>query len=141
MEPEQPKDHFRFVLKWLKVLAVPIEPLELSRFGRLLYATYSVTFIVLFPLGFLVSQICEIPNSVNDFRRLTFSLGYIFSDSLGVIKVSMFFRKRRQIYDMCKSFERGRLAPNAKRGGMVEYDYVKAANRDMKIQVRGKTSF
>lgn len=79
----QSKDYFKFVLTWLKIFAVPIEPLELSLFGKILYAAYSITFLLLFPLGFLISQICEIPNSLNDLKRLMFGLGYIFSDTLG----------------------------------------------------------
>lgn len=47
----------------------------------------------------------------------------------------MFFRKRKQIYDMCNTFASGRMAPNAKRGGNVELLYVKAANKEMVIQV------
>lgn len=48
----------------------------------------------------------------------------------------MFFRKRKQIYYMCKAFESGRMVPNTKRGGEKEFMYIKAANREMVIQVR-----
>lgn len=151
----QEKDYFKFVLTWLKLFAVPIEPLNMSWFGKVVYTIYSITFLVLFPLGFLISQICELPNSVNDLKRLMFGMGYIFSDSLGkiipgdcntlyikklsgIVKMTMFFRKRKQIYDMCIAFESGRMLPHKKRGGEKEYIYVKAANREMIIQVRSK---
>lgn len=75
--------YFTFVLTWLKVFAVPIEPLNMSWFEKILYTIYSILFLVLFPMGFLVSQICELPNSLNNLKRLMFGMGYIFSDSLG----------------------------------------------------------
>lgn len=76
---------FKWVFTCLKIFAVPIEPLNVSLFGTILYATYSILFLIVFPLGFLVSQICEVPNSLKmkDLKRLMFGLGYIFSDSLG----------------------------------------------------------
>lgn len=49
--------------------------------------------------------------------------------------MSMFFRKRKQIYNMCRAFESGRMVPNEKRGGHKEFLYIKAANREMVIQV------
>lgn len=51
------------------------------------------------------------------------------------MKVIMFFRKRKQICEMCEVFETGEMTPNAKRGGKVEFQYVKAANREMVLQV------
>lgn len=52
--------------------------------------------------------------------------------------MTMFFRKRKQIYDMCKTFATGRMVPNPKRGGDREFQYIKTANRDMIIQVQKK---
>lgn len=49
--------------------------------------------------------------------------------------MTMFFRKRKQIMDMCKAFASGRMVPNFERGGDIEFLYVKAANKNMLTQV------
>lgn len=92
-QPIHSSGYFKFVLTWLKVLGVPIEPLDAGITGKLLYTIYSVTFLILFPMGFLVSQICEVPNSLKlkDLKRLMFGLGYIFSDSLGNVAFLLFW--------------------------------------------------
>lgn len=75
--------YFEFVLTWLKAVGVPIRPLNTSLLFTILYSIYSAMFLVVFALGFLVSQIYELPNAIGNLKRLMFGMGYIFSDSLG----------------------------------------------------------
>lgn len=56
----------------------------------------------------------------------------------GIVKMTMFFRKRKHINNMCKTFASGRMLPNDKRGGEKEYEYIKAANKEILIQVRSQ---
>lgn len=47
----------------------------------------------------------------------------------------MFYRKRRHIINMFETIASGRMLPNAKRGGEKEFSYIKAANKEIMIQV------
>lgn len=47
----------------------------------------------------------------------------------------MAFLKREGIYKMCMSFETGKMRPDEKRGGAIEFAYVHEANKDMLEQV------
>lgn len=60
-----------------------MEPLNMSPFNTIIYAVYSMTILLFFHVGYVVSQIWEALHSLNDIKRMSFGLGYIFSDTLG----------------------------------------------------------
>lgn len=47
----------------------------------------------------------------------------------------MAYAKRHQIYSMCQVFKTGKMLPNKKRGGDVEFVYVDKANKEIFWQV------
>lgn len=74
---------FPIILRSLTIFALPIEPLNMSAFLRILYGIYCVVFLVVFPIGYLISQILEIPRVKDDLKLVSCVMGYVFSDSLG----------------------------------------------------------
>lgn len=53
----------------------------------------------------------------------------------GFVKILVFAAKRKQIWSMCQTFESGKMVPDPKRGGNVEYSYVKDAIKLVNFQV------
>lgn len=54
---------------------------------------------------------------------------------LGSIKVILFILKRRKLVEQIDKLETGIMRPDYKRGGDVEYKYIKAANKQINFQV------
>lgn len=52
----------------------------------------------------------------------------------GATKILLFAAKRRNIYNLCKEFEKGDLKPNYKRGGDMEFVIVKEAIKRVNSQ-------
>lgn len=55
--------------------------------------------------------------------------------SVGATKILLFAAKRRDIYNMCKEFEKGDLEPNFNKGGGKEYLIVREAIKRVNSQV------
>lgn len=55
---------------------------------------------------------------------------------LGLVKMAMAYGKRHQIRNMCKVFETGKMTPNKRRGGDVEFTYVDRANKEVLMQAK-----
>lgn len=84
METETPKKYcFDGILRWLTIFALPIEPLNMSNSLKILYYVYCVTFLILFPVGYVVSQTLQVPYVIDDLKLVSCILGYVFSDTLG----------------------------------------------------------
>lgn len=56
------------------------------------------------------------------------------SYSKGFVKILVFAAKRKQIWSMCQTFESGKMVPDLKRGGDVEFHYVKDAIKLVNFQ-------
>lgn len=74
---------FAIILRCLTIFALPIEPLNMSTFLKLVYGIYCVVFLIVFPIGYLISQILQIPRVKDDLKLVSCIMGYVFSDSLG----------------------------------------------------------
>lgn len=145
------RDYLEFVFNAVAVLGLPVKPIKMSCFAKILYSAYSFLTILCFPIGFVFSQLLEIPALTHDLKLLAGVLSFTFMDVLGkkmllhgkyfkkliaaLIKMAMMFHKRKEIYKMHQAFKSGMMQPNTKRGGGKEVAYVNQANKEILTQV------
>lgn len=140
------KNYFALHISLLKWSGIRLEPFaENTSFTRkILIVVACVTFVLAFPLLYVIDEAFETPNL--ELEDMTFNLSYCITHSLGecskkmraseihqqfsflgTLKILIFTYKRKQIWKFCQILETGRMKPSMKRGGKVEFEYVKNA--------------
>lgn len=139
----QLENYFSLHILLLKLSGLRLEPFpeDMPFVKRLLVVVVSVSLVILLPVLYVIGEALDAPHL--ELEELTFNLSYCITHSLGkevdglsvtvrgwfagLIKILIFTYKRKQIWNFCRILETGRMKPNRKRGGDVEFKYVSDA--------------
>lgn len=83
VEEEYKSDYFRTPMLWLKWVGIPIKPLKMNIFMKLIYLVYCTAVLAAFPGAYVLGELIEATRLFSDLDRLTFNLGYSITHALG----------------------------------------------------------
>lgn len=136
LEPNVPKirqNYFYPHLAILNLMGVFIAK-RTSMVDKILSSIYTIFTFTFFEVGFCALEIVSMFNNWGDLDEVTFSMAYIITHVIGLIKALLMLRRRENIWQYVQRIESDMFKPNYERGGVKEYDLINKAIRLVDLQ-------
>lgn len=89
VEEEYKSDYFKTPMLWLKCVGIPIKPMKMNIFVKLIYLVYCTAVLAAFPGAYVLGELIEAGRLFHDLDRLTFNLGYSITHALGKLFIAL----------------------------------------------------
>nr|QBB72944.1 odorant receptor [Protaetia brevitarsis] len=129
-QKELPKNYFRAQVKILRFLGV-----ELMRDETIKYRIYSCIMLFIVAIQGTFSEAVEFYAQWGDLNAIVNVTSYLFTHSIGIIKVMMLFYNRKKFGKMIKTLHNKPFAPEVNRGGDIEEKYLRQIVRTTERQL------
>lgn len=131
--PKIRKNYFGPHLQILEIMGVFVKKKD-NIFEENVSKIYTIIKLCLFEIGFCTLEFASLLSSWGNIDEVTFSLSFLITHFVGVIKMLLMIRRRNNIWKYCQKLESDVFKPNYERGGSVEFHKIHSAIKVIDMQ-------